>query len=319
MESFLTLPYLPDCLFFILAAAIIFEMVRYRRRFDTSVWTEAVAARVKQAENDSDTRDSRLEAIETQLQALPVRPPAPVPMEKDIQFRTYPTIMLLAVIGGVILLYIGMFHSLPKQGVRWHLFAGLALMGVTLVAYWHLWRNRGPFFAVRLLHEKYQMQKVADLPARLDTLRKILAYYPKLPGLWMEYAHEQFVLGDNDGARESLRKIEELLPNSPEPGVLLARFWLRQGEFARAEAALSQAEEHIAGLPDARITLFRAALALERQDRAGADEMLQKARDLDAEMVEAMLLRDETLGKLANYQAGREESAGNQGEEAALA
>ncbi len=303
MESLLTLPYLTDCLFFILGAAIVFEMVRYRRRFDTVAWTKAVAARVWQAENDRDALESRLQDIDAELRALPSRPPAPVPMEKDIQFRTYPTIMLMAVICGIILLYIGMFHSLPKDGVRWPLFAGLGLMGVTLVAYWQLWRNRGPFFTVRLLHEKYQLEKVADRPGRLESLRRILVYYPKLPGLWMEYAHEQFVVGDDKGARESIRNIEELLPNSPEPGVLLARFWLRQGEYARAEEAIGQAEEHISGLPDARITLFRAAMALQRGDRTAADELTGKARETDAKMVEAMLLHDETLADLAKYQA----------------
>ncbi len=319
MESLLTLPYLPDCLFFILGAAIVFEMVRYRRRFDTDVWTKNVAARVRQAENDRDALESRLQDIDAELGALPSRPPAPVPMERDIQFRTYPTIMLMAVICGIILLYIGMFHSLPKDGVRWPLFAGLALMGVTLVAYWQLWRHRGPFFTVRLLHEKYRLEKVADMPGRLDSLRRVLAYYPNLPGIWMEYAHEQFVLGDNDGARESIRKIEELLPNSPEPGVLLARFWLRQGDYARAEEAIGQAEEHASGRPDARMMLFRAAVALQRGDRTTADELIGKARDMDANMVEEMLFHDETLADLAKYQGETGKFGGKSAAEAALA
>ncbi len=184
--------------------------------------------------------------------------------------------------------------------------------------YWLLWRNRGPFFTVRLLHEKYRLQKVAGMPARLDTLRRILAYYPNLPGLWMEYAHEQFVLGNNDGARESLRKIEELLPNSPEPGVLLARFHLRQGDTVRAEESLSQAEEHIAGLPDARITLFRAAVALTRGDRTAAANLAAKAREMDADMVKAALLHDETLAELAKHLTETGKMSGNPVPEAAM-
>ena len=121
--------------------------------------------------------------------------------------------------------------------------------------------------------------------AALDIFDELRAASPGDATLLLEAARCEVEMRLYDRAVATLREAERLDPESPEIRLRLAIALYHQGDFRGAGEELDVAAQRL-GEDHAELQLYRGLLLLERREGAAAAAALERARELDRELVE---------------------------------
>ncbi len=282
------------------ALGIVFLLLRFRRKNDLQAWMKILRDKAERAATDPDFRDRELQEAEEQIaQYTPPEPAEPVKRKQEMYIQLLPKFLFLNGSGGALLTWIGLFQPPAHQETNWMLIIGLVLLAATGIVILLTARLRRHHAWLQQLNRKYLMQKAAgDENGLLATIDRILQYYPGVPELWLEKADQLSRFNRLDEALIAVEKARSLAPKSLDIAVVEISFMLRNNRLNDAERALKQLDEMEKAPSDPRAEIYRAQLALLRNELTKAKKHAEKAAELDASFTTRFLDREDSLKDL---------------------
>lgn len=291
--------YAPKVFVTLVGLGLVLEMLKYRRKNDVAAWLRDMYARTAKAAQNEEYRRSELADAEAELAKLPVPETiAPITNRQQMRIVGFPKMLFMAGLTGCVFIYLGLFETMPS-GTSWPVYAGWGFLALTLLLYWSSEKIRPYYRRAQQLNRKYLLQKAGKDPARIETLREVLQYYPGLPQLWLELGDQLAVDKRFDEAVEAVRKARALSPNEIDLALVEASFHLRREDTAETLRLLDEAENMKRSASDPRIVLYRAAVALQKDEKKTANRYGKEAVELDSDFTGELLKRDAGLAELA--------------------
>lgn len=290
--------YAPKVFVVLVGIGMVLEMRRYKRKSDPAVWLRDIYARIATASQNEDYRKTELADAEAELAKLPKPDPiVPITNRQQVRIVGFPKMLFMSGLTGCVFIYLGLFETMPS-GVAWPVYAGWGFLALTAVFYWSSEKIRPYYRRAQQLNRKYLLQKAGKEPARIETLREVLEYYPFLSQLWLEMGDQLAVEKRFDEAVEAVRKARALSPEAMDLALVEASFHLRRGDADGAGKVLDEAEEMKKAATDPRVIIYRAAVALRKNEKKAALRYGKEALELDGDFTEELLKRDEGLAEL---------------------
>lgn len=295
--------WLPKALYIVCAVGVVYLLLRFKRRNDLAVWFKILREHSAKANDDDNFRIRELRRAEADLAENPL-PDSVEPMKRNHEYYVHavPKLLFITGLGGVIILYLGLFKPESEPGSNWMIVVGpllLLAVGAAILATAGMRRNYGH---VQRLNRLYIMQKAGkDVDASLKTMENIMKFYPVVPELWLERADMLVKLGRLDEGLKAIHKSRELSPADMDLAVIEVSYYFRKNDLASAAPIV----ESLAGMrkaeTDPRPNIYAAALALKRNDKKSAKDEAEWALKLDTAFTKRFLSRDETLAGLAEF------------------
>lgn len=299
MDTAQIMQYAPKIVFVLTAAGMLYEMRKYKRKHDVAAWLREMYAKTTRAASDEEFRRAELADAEANIAKYPVpNPVRPITNKQQVRIAAFPKFMFMTAISGTVFLYFGLFETM-RQGVKWPVFVGWGFLALTFILYIMSERTRPYYSRVQQINRKYLLQKAGGDKERFDSLRQVLEYYPVLPELWLELGDQYAVAGQMDKAVDAIEKARELAPENMDLAIVLASFELRRKHREKALKALDEAELLKKAPSDPRVAVYRAAVALQANEKRKAEKLGEEAVELDKDFTRQLLQRDEGLKDLA--------------------
>lgn len=298
METFLA--HAPILAYAAVGVAVSYLFLRYKRRNDLNDWMRRLTQDATRAAGDEEYRLRELEATETELAKFPV-PESIVPVKRnqEVYMQTLPKFIWVMGTGAIVITFMGLFMPRAEGRANWEIYAGPALLAVSVLLLLVTEKVRSSYGRVQMLNRKYLLYKAGnELEKLLPVMREILEYYPLVPGLRLENADQLAKSGRLDDAIAEVKKAQEMAPDNADLKIIEMSFQLRNGQLAKAELILKQLRDMPLTLSDPRRELFAAAMDLRRGNDKGAEENLRQAIELDKAFSKKFLPLDPTLADL---------------------
>ena len=291
--------YAPKAFVTLIGIGLVLEMRKYKRKNDPAAWLRDIYARTAKAAQNEEYRLAELADADTQIAQCPTpNPITPITNRQQVCIAGFPKMLFMTGLSGCVFLYLGLFETMPS-GVAWPVYTGWAFLALTAVFYWFSERIRPYYRRAQQLNRKYLLQKAGKDPARLETLKEVLEYYPSLTQLWLELADQNAVEKRFDEAVDAVRKARAIAPGEMDLALVEASFQLRRGDTDAVTKLLNEAENMKKAATDPRLVIYRAAAALQRNEKKTALRQGKEALELDGDFTETLLKRDEGLAELA--------------------
>lgn len=284
----------------IIGLGIVYLLLQYKRKNDIRLWMRELHARAVRAEKDGEFRRAELQDAEKLMaQYTPPEPPLPLTHRQEMILQLLPKFLFINGLGAVVLMWLGLFEPAPAGQFNYVFLIGSVLMGivcVAIIATANLRRHHG---WIQQLNRKYLMLKAeGDFNAMMPALDKILQYYPNVAQLWLEKADQLYRAEKVDDALAAIVKTRELAPNALDIAVIHSLWLMRAGKLNEAERILKTMDDMPKAATDPRVELYRAQLALLRNEQTKAKKYAEKASQLDAGFCTTFLERDDSLAAL---------------------
>lgn len=294
-------PNAPRVLFVLLGLAMLLAMRQYKRKNDVSAWMRDMYAKTTKAASDEAFRQAELADAEKKLAKYPVpNPVKPITNRQQIRIAAFPKFIFMTGLTSAVFLYFGLFETmLPPERVMWPVYVGWGFLALTLVLYILAEMTRPYYSRVQQINRKYLLQKAGGEKERFESLRQVLEYYPHLPELWLELGDQYAVSGQMDKAVDAIEKARTLAPDNMDLAIVLASFELRRKHRDKALKALDEAERLKKNPSDPRVEIYRAAVALQNNEKRKAEKLGEKALELDKEFTAKLVQKDDGLKDLA--------------------
>lgn len=304
--SIFTQPWVPHLIFAGLGILSIYEILKYKIRNDPELWQAKSNRAGLRAASDPEFRAKELADCEKRLSQNSSPTTVHPFSERELgEWRIYPSLMLVGITCSAILLYIGLFYILPREGLRWHIYAGWILIVAVLALYLLLERNRAAYDRARQLQRKYILQDAGKDPKAMETLPELLEYFPEKTGLWLELAAKRLNAKRYPEALTAAEEAEKRLAGGKigelEAKFLKTRIFLADGFVVDAEKELDEISTHNprrGTLGETTQALYRAAIALKRDKDQEAREIFREAREKDPDTVQFLLENHRELAAL---------------------
>lgn len=288
----------PMYVFLVAGACVIGVLLRFMKVNDLTASGKRLQQSVERAEKDPEYRRAELADATAAVDAW--TDPAPGPMKRHIEIiaMSHPKILFFIGSCAVIITYVGWFQPSPDIPSALEKWGGPALLLFTAVAAFVTLGLRKRCHYLQQLNRKYVMEKTEGLDACIQTLDRILIYYPKLAPLWLERS-DQFAKRERmDEALESIAKAREVEPKNIDLAVVEVSYLLRTGKLETADMRLGELEGLKASPTDPRVEIYRAQLALLRNEKRKAVSHAEKAAGMDSIFTTQFLDRETSLRDL---------------------
>lgn len=286
----------PQIIYGICAIGAIFWILRYRKSRDLAAWLQTLRQSAVRASKNKEYREAQLADAEAEIAKYPV-PDSVTPIKRshEMMLQVLPRFLFLLTFSGLFFTYMGLFPQGGEGRTNWELYVGPGLLALTAFAIVKLELVRRNYGRVQQLNRKYLLQKAGIDPARHETMRQVLEYYPGVAQLWLEHADQLAVSERMDDALAAIKKARELSPDSLDMAVVELSFLIRAGKTEKADEALKKIESMPRVETDPRAELYSAALYLKHNEIKKARKNLEKALELDRGFCESILPLDKSL------------------------
>lgn len=282
----------PWIVFCAMGFLVVIELFLFCRKNDLLSWKARLDRDARHAAEDPQYRQNELAKTEILLEKTPAPAPVlPVTRQQEFRLGTYPKIILILGVLGVVSLCVGVLFTMPRD-VFWPIWIGWALIAVNIVLYCRLAKPIANHVRVKLLNKKYLFQKAGGDAGRYATLDQIEQYYPDRSLLKLERAEQQAADGKLDAAVTTVEKAFAADSASPELALGLTSLQLRRDDADAAEKALAQAETSLTNAADPRVDVYRAAVFARRGEKEKALEHAGSALKKGEDAVFALVSRD---------------------------
>ncbi len=289
----------PKVLATLMGACFVYVLLKYKRKHDAQSWIRYIYATSAKAEKNERFRQDELADANAELAGLPVpNPIVPISRKRQIRYAAFPKMLFMSGLTAAVFLYMAILDAAPED-MQWLRYAGWAFLAFTGVLYWLTERERPYFRRVQQLNRKYLLQKAGRDPERFATLREVLEYYPNLSELWLELGDQYAVDKRYDEAVEAMATARKLSPEKLDFAIVEASFQLRRGDADALSKVLDGAEGLKRAPSDPRIAIYRAAVALLRNEKKTALRYGRDAMALDSDFTEQLVKKDAGLQGLA--------------------
>lgn len=279
--------------------AFVYVLLRYKRKHDASAWIKYIYATSAKAEKNERFRQDELADANAEIDRLPVpNPIVPISSRQQIRYAALPKMLFMSGLTAAVFLYMTIVGAAPSD-MEWLMYAGWGFLAFTGFLYWLAERSRPYFRRVQQLNRKYLLQKAGGDAERFATFREVLEYYPNVSDLWLELGDQCAVAKRYDEAVEALRKARELAPEKIDLAIVEASFQLRRGDADAVAKILDGAEGLQRAPSDPRMAIYRAAVALLRNEKKTALRYGKEAMELDSDFTEQLVKKDAGLQDLA--------------------
>ncbi len=279
--------------------AFVYVLLKYKRKHDASAWIKYIYATSARAEKNERFRQDELADANAEIAKLPVPDPiVPISNRQQIRYAAFPKMLFMSGLTAAVFLYMTIVGAAPED-MEWLSYAGWGFLAFTGFLYWLAERSRPYFRRVQQLNRKYLLQKAGGDAERIETLREVLEYYPNIADLWLELGDQYAVEKRFDEAVSAIAKARELAPEKIDLAIVETSFQLRRGDAAAAAKALDAAEGLPRAASDPRIAIYRAAVALLKNEKKTVLRYGREAMELDADFTEQLVKKDAGLAELA--------------------
>lgn len=287
-------------------------LLRRLRNYQQGGWAEKPRQIAAKVAKDESLRHAELADIDAKLAALPrAEPVEPVPVRLESKMRILPSMMMAFAIVGLMMTFLALFHAgetvpvfktIPGGSMgRMLLALGVFMIAMTAPLYFWSERTRQSLGRAYQLARKYYIYRAGKDPARFETLREIMEYYPETASLWLELADQQAESGEYEEAVRSARKGGEIAPKSVEYLIAEASYQIRREKWKSAEKTVARAAEMRLGRSDPRVEIYGAAVLLGQGRDEEAVTLVQDGKKKDWRSVKRYLMMDPALRDLKAF------------------